>query len=238
MDINSTPDTNSQDMTPATYRIHLDETVLNLTDAQPTGGFLLQKAGKDSQTHFLVQIIPEMDDIIVEADDTVDLTQAGVEKFIVVVKGKQFMLFIDEGRHRISVPDPTGRDLLQLAGKDISEYALVQIIPNGDDQFISLDEKVNLRPVGIERFITVVKDEGCERPQITIQVNKKPVTFIVPQSTGRQIKEQAIAQGVSIKLDFPLFEVTADAMEAIGDADIVKLACGQVFLATAPDDNS
>ena len=60
-----------------------------------------------------------------------------------------------------------------------------------------------------------------------------------PKSTGLAIKEAAIAQGVSIQLDFVLSEEVGDRRtKVIGDKDEVTVHPHAKFIAVAPDDNS
>lgn len=74
---------------------------------------------------------------------------------------------------------------------------------------------------------------------IVVTVNGRPVVFRDPKATGLQIKQTAIAQKLCIQADFVLFEVQCNApLKQIADCDVVELFEGQVFRATAPDDNS
>jgi len=75
--------------------------------------------------------------------------------------------------------------------------------------------------------------------QFDIVVNNHPVHADGPDSTGLQIKEDAIKQGVQIQLDFQLSEKIGEhGTKIIGDNDAVTLHEGAVFVAVAPDDNS
>jgi hypothetical protein len=63
-------------------------------------------------------------------------------------------------RH-IDVPDPvpTGRQILESAGLDRSnDYLLFALLPSGDFEDIRLDETVDLRGQGAERFIAFKSD--------------------------------------------------------------------------------
>ena len=72
-----------------------------------------------------------------------------------------------------------------------------------------------------------------------VSVNHKPVEVKAQLSTGREIKEAAIEQGVAIKLDFQLAKVGLDGKQQIvGDADKVDVLEFKTFFATAGDDNS
>lgn len=59
------------------------------------------------------------------------------------------------GKQRIEVNDPiiTGRKILELAGKTPPEkYTLRQILHGGETKVIGLNEEVDLRAPGVERF--------------------------------------------------------------------------------------
>jgi len=74
--------------------------------------------------------------------------------------------------------------------------------------------------------------------KVEITVNNKPVTVEAPKNTGFGVKEAAIAQRVNIEADFQLAEVHGKRRDIIGDDDIITIAAGAKFVATAPDDNS
>jgi hypothetical protein len=85
---------------------------------------------------------------------------------------------------------------------------------------------------------TTQADQGTDKT-ITVVVNTKPVIFEEHKQTGLQIKTTAIAQGVAIQADFPLFEVHGPHnLQPIGDRELVTLHPHQEFRAVAPDDNS
>lgn len=77
-----------------------------------------------------------------------------------------------------------------------------------------------------------------ENKTITVDVNGNPVAFTQHKVTGLQIKETAINQGVSILLDFNLFEVKGGKLHPVSDNQTVELHKGQGFRAVTPDDNS
>jgi hypothetical protein len=83
--------------------------------------------------------------------------------------------------------------------------------------------------------------EEIVQPQhlVDIIVNRHPVRVEGPKTTGLQIKEAAIAQGVDIQLSFQLSEKLGDhKTKVIGNSDPVTLHEGAVFVAVADDDNS
>ena len=70
-----------------------------------------------------------------------------------------FKIEIDKKQYEISNPEPTGRDLLQLAGKVPPERFALYLRVKGQPQRIGLDEKVNLEEPGVERFVTLPLDQ-------------------------------------------------------------------------------
>lgn len=83
-------------------------------------------------------------------------------------------------------------------------------------------------------------DNGSGKPRIIeIEVNGKPVEMPKAESTGRAIKEAAVAQGVNIQVGFMLQqELPNGSSKVVGDEDIVQLRKHLRFTAIAPDDNS
>jgi hypothetical protein len=76
---------------------------------------------------------------------------------------------------------------------------------------------------------------------IEIRVNNKPV--LMPKAdkepTGRDIKAEAIRQGVAIEANFVLqLELPNGTSKIIGDDDEVRIHPGSSFTAIRPDDNS
>jgi Multiubiquitin len=81
-------------------------------------------------------------------------------------------------------------------------------------------------------------DEHKHEHKVVITVNNRDVTVEAPKNTGFGVKEAAIAQGVNIEADFQLAEVHGKRRMIIGDDDVITIAAGAKFVATAPDDNS
>lgn len=74
---------------------------------------------------------------------------------------------------------------------------------------------------------------------VVIEVNGRDVVMPDKAATGLQIKQAAIAQGVTIQENFVLQEELANGTsKVIGDNDEVKLNKNSSFTAIAPDDNS
>lgn len=81
--------------------------------------------------------------------------------------------------------------------------------------------------------------EDKKQHLVEITVNGKVVRVDGPKASGLEIKEAAIAQGVSIQLDFVLSEEIGDRRtKVIGDKDEITVHPHSKFIAVAPDDNS
>lgn len=84
--------------------------------------------------------------------------------------------------------------------------------------------------------------QAAKTRTIEIQLNNKPVTFPDERGrdevTGAEIKAAAIAQGVAIQPNFPLFRVEGSRLEPVADDERVHIRPGLKLRAVAPDDNS
>jgi hypothetical protein len=75
-------------------------------------------------------------------------------------KVRTFKIQIDKPFYEIQNPTPTGRELLQLAGKVPPEQFAIYLKGKGSQpQRIELNEKVDLREPGVERFVTLPLDQ-------------------------------------------------------------------------------
>lgn len=75
-------------------------------------------------------------------------------------KNASYKIVIDKGHHETTNPTPTGRDLLNLAGRTPVEQFGIYLKQKGmQPQRIGLDEKVDLRAPGTERFVTLPLDQ-------------------------------------------------------------------------------
>jgi hypothetical protein len=87
--------------------------------------------------------------------------------------------------------------------------------------------------------MSIGAEEMQQQHLVDIVVNNRPVRMRGPKATALEIKEAAIAQGVSIQLSFQLSEKLGDhRTKIIGDNDSVTVHEGAVFVAVADDDNS
>lgn len=208
-----------QDSTPATYKIKVDDTTLHVSEPEPSGRSVMEKLGLDPDKYFLVLSVPGKPDIMIEADDTFDAAQPGVEKLVVVTRLKQYAFHVDESRFVLDKPNPTGRELLQLVGKAPCRYAVVQVIANADDQFIDPDEEADLRPARGEQFNTVLKDEVT----VTICHDDKEITVVLPRGpiVVGVIKQKAgISNGYTLYAGAPPMVLSNDKTMTIEGCEV------------------
>lgn len=73
---------------------------------------------------------------------------------------------------------------------------------------------------------------------VTIGVNGQQVEMPKGEASGAEIKQAAIAAGVTIEPDFSLLLSGKDGLEPVRDDETIKLKKGMEFRAVAPDDVS
>jgi len=71
---------------------------------------------------------------------------------------KTYVIRIDKQTYHVHKPNPTGEELLHLAGKTSAGYKLYQIFRGRQPEPVAPNQHVDLRAHGIERFTTVQKD--------------------------------------------------------------------------------
>src|SRR5712671_5024044 len=74
-------------------------------------------------------------------------------------RARHYRVRIDKMHYVFDMPHPTGRKLLETAGKTPPEkWTIRQIFRNGPAVPIGLDEKADLTTPGVEKFSTMPKD--------------------------------------------------------------------------------
>ena len=75
-------------------------------------------------------------------------------------KPKVYKVQIDKTQYDVPEPMPTGRELLIISSKQPPEqFAIYLKLPGQQPKRIGLDEKVDLREPGVERFVTLPLDQ-------------------------------------------------------------------------------
>lgn len=73
---------------------------------------------------------------------------------------------------------------------------------------------------------------------VTITLNNRPVKLHDHKTTGLEIKEAAVDQGVSIQVSFALFRITGNAQHPVRNDEEITVHNDERFRAVAADDNS
>lgn len=136
------------------------------------------------------------------------------------VQSALFHARIDDAKFDIPDPVPTGRQLLDAAGKrPVEEYVIFQLLANGLMEQISLDETVDLRKPGVEKFMTFRTDVLYR-----FFVDGREFEWGAPLITGLTIKKLAQIPAD----DFPKYGVWLEKRSAediaIGDNEPVDLS--------------
>jgi hypothetical protein len=78
----------------------------------------------------------------------------------VAAKPREFTIQIDKTEYKLTNPTPTGRDLLILAGKNPPDkFAIYLKVKGGQPQRVELNQQVDLRDPGVEKFVTLPLDQ-------------------------------------------------------------------------------
>ncbi len=72
---------------------------------------------------------------------------------------RRYRIRIDRERYVVDVPKLTGREILALAGKTPETYQLSQKLRGGAAQPIRADQVVSFTDPGVERFMTVPREQ-------------------------------------------------------------------------------
>lgn len=73
---------------------------------------------------------------------------------------RRYIIRVDKTKYTVHVAHMTGRQILELAGKGPPEqYKLTQKFHGGAANTVRLDEEVDFRRPGVERFMTLKRDQ-------------------------------------------------------------------------------
>ncbi len=93
------------------------------------------------------------DDLIVDVEE---YAKSGEKK----PKCNKFRIKIDKEKFVVNVPEMTGWQLLELAGKKpIEQYSIFQRFKGGATEKVEYSETTNFQAPGIERFMTLPLDQ-------------------------------------------------------------------------------
>lgn len=130
---------------------------------------------------------------------------------------QKYRVQIDEKAYQVSDPVITGRQLLDKAQKrPVDEYLIFQQLKDGQLEEIRLDETVDLRKVGVEKFITQKSDRSFR-----FVIDGRRFEWGLQYITGRKLKDLA---GVNPDAYEVWLEVRGEGSDRlIGDTETVDL---------------
>lgn len=100
-------------------------------------------------------------------DVQAEVDEVEIETFSQSVNGKEkpprakkYVIRVDKTKFTVETSSLTGRELLILAGKTpVEQYKLTQKMHGGAAKTIGADEKVDFTEPGVERFMTLKRDQ-------------------------------------------------------------------------------
>jgi hypothetical protein len=204
-------------------------------DPKPTGRDLVELAQlHPSEAHVVLQLLPSGDLEDLRPNETVDLRNSGVERFVIAHSDRTFRLVLVDKTLEWPASPINGITLKRLGNQKVDAVTVFLERQDQPDLEIGDHEFVELAKLGVERFYF--------RPiaqTVSILVNKKGVQIEKGERTGLEIKQAAIQQGVTIELSFVLtLHKEGGQTKVIGDSDRVTVHEGQRFTAVAADDVS
>ena len=94
---------------------------------------------------------------------------------------------LDFKNHRLTDPEPSGRQIIELAGLNPDgDVGLAVILSNGDFEDVRLDERVNLRASGRERFVAFRTDRDFK-----LRIDGREITWGKPVISGQVLHQLA-----------------------------------------------
>ena len=162
------------------YRIMVGDADLKfqkvrIADPVPSGRQILEKAGLFPSTEYL--LFAWMKNGALEAirlDETVDIFDRGVEKFIAFRSAQVFLFVLNDRRFMWGAPTILGRVLKELAGVDPATHGVWLERRDEADCLVADDESVSLTDETLERFRTApsfllcIEDQEFHWPKRTI----------------------------------------------------------------------
>lgn len=140
------------------YRFDADGQKFEISDPVATGRQLLEEIGKRPTEDFLIfQLLKNGMLEEIRLDETVDLRNSGIEKFLTFKNDRSFRLEIDGRRFEWGANLITGLTLKTLAQVDPQKYSVwLEVRGEGDDILVEDGGTIDLAEEGLEKFFTGV----------------------------------------------------------------------------------
>lgn len=170
---------------------HLQFRQMEIAEPVTTGRQILTAAGMNPKDDFILFMILSSGDFEdVRLEETVNLRDRGIEKFIAFSSDRTFTFRLDDKQISWGHPSILGEDLHFLADTN-DETAIFLEVPGTEDRLIDADASVDLTAAGIERFITGPKPQQG----FVIKLNSRDYVLTDSLATYEQI--------VSLEFEYP-----------------------------------
>lgn len=126
-----------------------------ITDPVPTGAQILAAAGiRQPVEHLLFQVLTDGQLEEIRPEEVTDLRTAGAERFLVFRNDRSFRIHLDDRAIDWGAQHISGATLKALAGVDVEDFDVWQLVVGGADTLIGNKEYADLDKPGVERFAT------------------------------------------------------------------------------------
>lgn len=211
----------------------LKQNHFEIDDPVPTGRQLLQLAGfSNVEERSICAILPSGDFEDLRLDETYDLREKGIERFIIFVTDRIFKLMIDHRQIQWGAQLINGQTLKLLAGVDASTHDVWLRGQPQEDRLIEDSEQVDLSIPGVEKFVITHKKFNIivnGRPK---EVSQRTLSFfeIIQLAFPGAVFNENIAYTVTFKRG-PASNPEGSLVEGLS----INLKNGMVFNVTATD---
>jgi hypothetical protein len=136
--------------------IQVDNQTMKVTESSLTGEAILGLVGKRPCRYALIQLLPRQVEKEIMAQDFVDISKPGVERFKTQSK-QRVTITVDGSSYEVEAGQHTVTDVLGLVGKSVEGYDLLEE-KSGPPMPIPPTEPVSIE--GCEIFHSQVKSGG------------------------------------------------------------------------------
>lgn len=177
------------------YRILIGNDALQfeprtIFDPVPTGAQILEAAGITNPVEYVAYRILQ-NGLLEELrpDETTDLRDSGVERFIIFRSDRSFRFLLNDRSFEWGAPHITGLPLKKLAGVDLVTMTVWLDVSGSVGRAIADQEFVNLAEPGVERLFTRMREYH-------ILVNTRPKEISTPTLGFWEVVKLAFPQAV------------------------------------------
>ena len=179
------------------YEFYINNEIYKTRQRVITGQELHEMAGTNPKTHFIRMNIREGKKLV-GPEVEINLTECGIERFIILpyeqetidihdcfcqgvnpILTYKYLIRINKDKYEVEKEIITGREIILLAGKSPDSNG-VRMFTKSGKKMVGLDESIDLRESGVERFVLVPLDctEGFATAEPFKQLTTDDVSFV------------------------------------------------------------